>query len=204
MSADTATHPVTRTGNRIGLLFTQVYVLGLSGVLLGGFYFQFAHGEHPCPLCVLQRMFLMLTAIGGAYVLARSRSGAVSTQDMATGYGISVISALAGATVSTRQVLLHISPADTGYGGTVFGLHLYTWALVTFVAAALGAGVHLLLVTETLPAGGTNTTLTTVVLWLFGLIVLANVLSTFALEGFSWVLPDDPTRYELFHDLGIG
>ena len=43
-----------------------------------------------------------------------------------------ILGALLGMVMSTRQVLLHIKPGDPGYGGTVLGLHFYTWALITF------------------------------------------------------------------------
>lgn len=37
---------------------------------------------------------------------------------------------------STHQILLHIAtPGDPGYGPAVMGLHLYTWAFVTFAIA---------------------------------------------------------------------
>ena len=39
--------------------------------------------------------------------------------------------------ISTRQILLHITPGDPGYGSVVLGLHLYTWALLIFAALGL-------------------------------------------------------------------
>ena len=88
----------------------QLNVLVLCGVLLGGFVFQFATGEMPCPLCMLQRQAMMLCALGPAFVIARARHGELSWRDVATGYGVTVLAAVTGATFSARQILLHIEP----------------------------------------------------------------------------------------------
>lgn len=187
------------TMNRFGYWFAHLYVLGMCGVLLGGFYYQFVEWEYPCPLCVLQRMFMMLVAIGPAYIVARARAGRVDTDDYATGYGIAIISAVAGGLVSTRQILLHIVPPAPGYGGTVFGLHLYTWALITFTLSVVAAGAMMLFCRETEPLDTPYTVFSAAVLWLFLLIIAANVVAVFLLEGFNWTLPDDPKRYEIFY-----
>jgi hypothetical protein len=39
-------------------------------------------------------------------------------------------------------------------------------------------------------------------LWLFLALIVANVIAIFCLEGFSSVLPDDPSHYRLFQELG--
>ncbi|MCF2527853.1 disulfide bond formation protein B [Yinghuangia soli] len=185
--------------NRLGYWFAHLYVVGMCGVLAGGFYYQFVKWEYPCPLCVLQRMFMMLVAMGPAYIIARGRKGRVDTRDYVTGYGIAIVSAVAGAMVSARQILLHIVPPDPGYGGTVFGLHLYTWALITFVLAIVAAGVMLVFCRETEPLDSDYTPISAAVMWLFLAIIAANAVAVFLLEGFNWVLPDDPDRYEIFY-----
>lgn len=187
--------------NRWIYWFSAVFVLGITGVLMGGFVVQFAGGEHPCPLCVLQRMFLMLTALGLAAVLVKARRAALEPRDIAHGYGLAIVAALCGAAVSTRQVLLHILPNDPGYGGSVLGLHLYTWALITFLLVVLASGIVLALLGRDEVASQPR--LGVAVAWVFAAVVVANLVTTFALQGFHWVLPDDPTRYELFTDLGI-
>src|SRR5436309_7130076 len=103
----------------------NVWVLVL--VLAAAFGVQLISGEPPCPLCVLQRIALMLCAIGPLYVLVQSRAGALSCRDLAVGNGLSILAALLGAAISTRQVLLHILPGDPGFGSPVLGIHLYTW-----------------------------------------------------------------------------
>jgi disulfide bond formation protein DsbB len=58
-------------------------------------------------------------------------------------YGVSLISAVFGACVSTRQILLHIVPGTgtSGYGSAVLGLHLYTWAFIVFAVVILLIGI---------------------------------------------------------------
>lgn len=193
----------TRPTNRLGFLLLHVYVLGMCAVLTGGFIVQFSLGELPCPLCILQRVFMMLATIGPIYIIARSRTGTVTTRDYATGYGLSIVASVCGAAVSTRHILLHIKPPDPGYGSAVLGLHPYTWALITFTVSVLAAGASLALSYELEPMDSHTSVLSTIVLWIFGAVVLANVVTIFALEGFHWFLPSDPIQYQIFHDLGL-
>ena len=112
----------------------HVCILGICGVLLGALAVQFFGGEFPCPLCLLQRMAMILTLIGPVFIIVnahRERMGGFSVWGL--GFGMSIVAAVAGMAISTRQVLLHIAPGDPGYGDPVFGMHLYTWALVVFI-----------------------------------------------------------------------
>src|SRR5262245_60426730 len=110
---------------RLGLWVAQFNIVAVCGVLLGAFGVQFIEGELPCPLCVMQRMAMLLCTLGPAYILFRARAGAVEVGDFATGYGMSVVAAVVGATIAGRQILLHIVPPDPGFGAPVLGLHLY-------------------------------------------------------------------------------
>jgi disulfide bond formation protein DsbB len=112
-------------------------LFALIGVLAGSLHLQFGVGEQPCPLCLIQRSAMIGLAIGPTMNLLwgiRARH-----------YALSILAACVGAAASTRQILLHIySPGDPGYGPAFAGLHLYTWALVTFVVAIVGCAVLLL------------------------------------------------------------
>lgn len=184
--------------NRLGFWGAHLNILVLCTVLLGAFVVQFGQDEFPCPLCILQRMAMMLCALGPAYVILRARNGEVTASDVATGYGLSVIAAVAGASVSIRQILLHIVPPDPGYGDPVFGLHLYTWALLVFVAELVAAGLNLVFARELEPRKAGFGWPSRLVLWLLGAVIVANVLAVFALEGLHWTLPDNPDSYRLF------
>jgi disulfide bond formation protein DsbB len=187
-----------RMSNRFGFWIAHLNILVVCGVLAGAFVVQFGGGEFPCPLCVLQRMAMMLCALGPAYVIMKAREGEVKTSDFATGYGMSVLAAVGGACISIRQILLHIVPPDPGYGDPVFGLHLYTWALLVFVAEIVAAGVNLVFVRELEPREAEFGWPSRLVLLLLGAIIAANAVAVFAEEGLHWTLPDDPNSYQLF------
>ena len=159
----------------------HAWILGYSGVVLSAFYIQFVMDEFPCPLCMLQRY------------------------GMFQGLGLGLIGALAGASVSVRQIALHIKPGDPGYGEPVLGLHLYTWAFITFAIVLIYCGVMLILMPRGIPAapaaGSPLRLVSTPVIWLFIAVVVANVVAIIFLEGFAWVLPDDPSSYTLIDQL---
>ena len=46
--------------------------------------------------------------------------------------------------------------------------------------------------------------ISTGLVWLFLLVVAANVVAIIFLEGFAWVLPDDPNGYNLIEQLTGG
>ena len=192
---------------KLGFWAQVAFMFAYIGVLSGAmFYFQFGLGEYPCPLCILQRMGMMLSSLGAMYVVVSSLKGRLSPSGFMTGLGLAITGALLGASMSIRQILLHIEPGDPGYGGEVLGLHLYTWALVSFVVVLVFAGVLLTFGTEFLPVAPSGTfgrTVAWVVIGIFIFTIVANLIGVFFLEGFNWYLPDDPTSYELLNQLGI-
>ncbi|MGP3689773.1 disulfide bond formation protein B [Streptomyces sp. IBSNAI002] len=195
-----------RLSHRLGLWFAHAYVLGMCATIGGAYVFQFGLWEYPCPMCLLQRMFMLLSALGPAMTIARSRKGAVSTAEFASGWGVALVSALIGGTVSGAQVLMHIVPPDPGYAGALFGLHLYTWAAVTFFLAALAAGVNLVLTgaAQPLDAAAGSPALrraAAVTLGVLAFFAVSNLVACFLLQGFHWQMPGDPTGYRFFTDL---
>jgi disulfide bond formation protein DsbB len=187
--------------SRFGFSLAHFNVLAVCGVLLGAFGVQFGKGEFPCPLCSLQRMAMLLCALGPAFIILRTRRGGLTTADFAAGYGLSVLAAVAGATISGRQVLLHITPPDAGYGDAVLGLHLYTWAFVVFVTVLLVSGINLAFINALQPRDVRFGAVSAAVIGLLGLVIVGNAASMLAQEGLHWTLPDDPDRYRLFEDL---
>ncbi len=118
-------------------LINIVALLALLGVLAGSLHLQFGAGEQPCPLCLVQRSGMIGLAVGPAMNLLWGMK--------ARNYALSILAALVGGAASVRQILLHIAdPADPGYGPVVFGWHLYTWALVTFLVGIAGCAILLL------------------------------------------------------------
>ena len=119
----------SRTLNAIALLLVCV-------VLIAAFYYQFTLYELPCPLCLLQRVGFVAVGFGLALNLlygARPHH-----------YGIMLIGAIYGVSVSIRQILLHIVPGTGHYGSPVFGLHYYTWAGIVFFLIVLGTAIMLM------------------------------------------------------------
>ena len=183
----------------------HAWILGYTGVVLSAFFIQFVLHEFPCPLCMLQRYGMFLSSLGALFVIMQARRGTLTASRYAQGLGMGILGALAGASVSVRQIELHINPSDPGYGEPFFRLHLYTWAFITFVVVLIFCGAVLMLMPKSIPAApaaGTPARLvSTVVVWIFLGVIAANILAIIALEGFAWVLPDDPSSYHLIDQL---
>jgi hypothetical protein len=114
-------------------------------------------------------------------------------------YALSLLTAVAGAMVSTRQILLHILPGDAGYGSALLGYHYYTWALIGFVAAIILLAAILLFdrqfgdgTAKASSAGGFAQVAVSLVIALTAL----NVGSALLECGFG-SCADNPTVYEL-------
>jgi len=167
-------------------------VLGICGVLLGAYYIQFVEGEFPCPLCLLQRLAMLGVAFGAMLNL---RYG-IHTRH----YGVSLLSAIFGASVSIRQILLHIDPSDSGYGSPVLGMHLYTWAFIVFAVVILLIGIMMFFETQ-FEDSSENRSAKSIgwfikaVFFLVVLIAAVNVVTTF-LECGLGQCPDNPTSYK--------
>ena len=190
--------------HRLGYWIAYFNVLAICAVLLGAFGVQFGQGELPCPLCVLQRMAMLLCALGPAYVIQRGRAGEMDVRAFATGYGFSVVAAVAGVGIAGRQVLLHIVPPDPGFGEPVFGLHLYTWSLIVFATVLVVSGLNLIFAHDLVPPNVPPGWTATLVIGLLATVVVGNALAVFFEEGFHWTLPDNPDRYRLLDRNGNG
>lgn len=188
--------------------FIHLWLLAYSAVLLAAFALQFVLGELPCPLCMLQRYGMLLSSLGPFWIILQSNRGQLTPQGYQQGLGLAALGALLGAVVSTRQILLHILPGDTGYGSPIFSMHLYTWALVTFIITLVTVAVLGILApvtaSEENSAPGPAPSLSKFVVGLFFLTIAANAVMIVFLEGFSWVLPDDPTHYHLLEQISGG
>jgi disulfide bond formation protein DsbB len=163
----------------------------LAALLAAAFAAQFILGELPCPLCLLQRIMFALLAIGPTLNI---RFGPRPSH-----YALSLLAAIVGAIVSTRQMLLHITPGDPGFGTALFGYHYYTWALIGFIAAIVLLSLVLLFDRqfEKDPAAhSTPSVIAHVAVWLVIGLTAANVASTLLECGFK-ACADDPVVYEL-------
>jgi disulfide bond formation protein DsbB len=174
-------------------------ILAVSAVLLGGFWMQFVDWEFPCPVCVIQRMAMMLCLMGPAMIIMDGlKQRDVSAGAVMAGYGMSILGAIVGLAASGRQILLHILPGDEGYGEAIMGLHAYSWAMVVFLIVLLFSGLSLLLCSRWRPQSGGNRSGSVLVLWVLGVIIFSNAVAVFCEAGLHLYLPDNPTSYLLF------
>ena len=193
---------VDTLAGKLGFWAQVAFIFAYVGILSTAmFVFQFGMGEMPCPLCITQRMAMMAASLGPVYVIVSSLRDRLTTTKFMVGLGMAVTGAVVGMVMSTRQIELHILPGDPGYGTAIMGMHLYTWALVTFLVVVLFAGALLLFGHEfqpIAPKAPWARTLAWIVVWAFVATIAINMLVVFAEEGFNLYLPDDPTGYVLF------
>jgi disulfide bond formation protein DsbB len=172
------------TLNALGL-----YAVAL--VLAAAFTAQFLLHELPCPLCLLQRIQFAVLAIGP---ILNVRWGPRPSH-----YALSLLAAVVGAAFSTRQILLHITPGDAGYGTALFGFHYYTLAFFGFVAAIILLAAMLLFDRQFEDDGGPQPVadaFARAAVWLVIVLTALNVVSTLLECGFG-ACAENPVVYEL-------
>ncbi|MEV6274130.1 disulfide bond formation protein B [Nocardia sp. NPDC051832] len=189
-----------------------IFVVGWTGVICGGLAVQFGTWDYPCPLCMLQRIFMAMAALGAAIIVRKGMLGIITARDYMTGWGLALLGCVAGGFTAWRQTMLHINDwqkpnGPVGYGGAVLGLHLYVWAWVLFVAAVFAIGLVLCFGYYTAASSFSPTAghrlIGQFALWFLGLVLVINMVAVFCLAGLHWFLPDNPDKYRLFYDLGI-
>ncbi|MGY8995771.1 MAG: disulfide bond formation protein B [Alphaproteobacteria bacterium] len=173
-------------------------LLGITGVLFMGVVFQFALGELPCPLCLLQR-------IGFAAVMFGFMLNVIYGPQQRH-YGVILIAAVFGAAVSLRQISLHVIPGTPGYGSPILGYHYYTWAFVIFTMTIIGVAALLALWNRAWDQGATDAKeaharlagLGKLACLLAVAVVLLNVVLTFVECG-PFQCPANPVDYWMFN-----
>jgi disulfide bond formation protein DsbB len=128
--------PVAVALDRLILL---LMLLILAAVLTAAMVMQYAFGEIPCPLCLLQRFAMFGCCFG---LVQQLRSG---TSERGT--GISLIFAILLLVISVRQTLLDLfpRPGHDYVGSAIFGIHMPVWSVFIAVALLLGFAVRLAL-----------------------------------------------------------
>jgi len=99
-------------------LLNAIGLMAIVTVLAIAFVDQLWFRDLPCPLCILQRAGFTAAGVGIALNLIFG--------PRPSHYGITILGASIGASISIRQILLHIVPGTGSYGNAIFGLHLYT------------------------------------------------------------------------------
>jgi disulfide bond formation protein DsbB len=129
--------PVAAALDRMILLLMLVI---LAAILSAAMVLQYAFGEVPCPLCLLQRFAMFGCCFGIALQL---RSG---TSERGT--GISLIFTILLLVISVRQTLLDLipRPGHEYVGSAIFGIHMPVWSVFIAVGLLLGFAIRLALV----------------------------------------------------------
>lgn len=142
--------PASAQTQRTLALLNYIYLLAMmaviAGILTAAMTLQYAKGELPCPLCLLQRVALFGVCFG---IMQNFRSG-FSYQNT----GFSLLFTILLLIVSVRQSLLDIypRPGHEYIGSAIFGIHMPVWSiiialslLIAFAAklAVLGGDQHL-------------------------------------------------------------
>ena len=113
---------------RIFALLNYVYLLlvmfVIAGILTAAMTLQYANGELPCPLCLLERVAMLGVCFG---IMLNFRRG-FSYQNT----GFSLLFAIVLLVISVRQSLLDIypRPGHEYIGSAVFGIHMPVWSII--------------------------------------------------------------------------
>ena len=166
--------------------FDTLALYGICAVLGVAFYYQFALGELPCPLCALQRVGYVV--VGVALVL-NLRAGYSPAH-----YGLALMSIVAAGSASLRQISLHVIPNTGHYGSALFGFHFYTLAFVGYGALVVYIGWMLMMARDFDERGVRTGAAAQLACWIFMMLAAANA-AAFLAECGVGPCPDDPTGY---------
>lgn len=166
--------------------------LGLAFLLLIAFILQIRYHELPCPLCLLQRLGVLAIAFG--FLLN------VQFKIRPVHYTLSLLAAILTASISVRQIFLHVIPGDPGYGLPILGLHLYTWLFLLCVGVIIYISIIFSISPQyeyDEPSKSTGMkVLTHVVFTLVFLLAIFNGISTYLECGIK-ACPENPVKYEI-------
>lgn len=141
-----ATDQDTTFTSRLNDLALLAMMLVIAAILTAAMVLQYAYGELPCPLCLLQRAAMFGVCFG---IILHFRTGTSARHT-----GVSLLFALLLLIVSVRQTLLDIypRPGHSYIGSAVLGLHMPVWSVLIALAILLAFAVKLTLL-GTQPAG---------------------------------------------------
>lgn len=112
----------------------------IAGILTAAMTLQYAKGELPCPLCLLERLAMFGVCFG---IMLNFRRG-FSYQNT----GFSLLSAILLLIVSVRQSLLDIypRPGHEYIGSPVLGIHLPVWSIIIALLILIAYAVKMAIV----------------------------------------------------------
>ena len=121
----------------VNYLYLAAMMAVIAGILTAAMTLQYANGELPCPLCLLQRIALFGICFG---IMQNFRSG-FSYQNT----GFSLLFAILLLIVSVRQSLLDIypRPGHEYIGSAIFGVHMPVWSIIIALCILIAYAVKL-------------------------------------------------------------
>lgn len=187
------------------LLYVLISVFSIIANIVA-FIDQFLYYDLPCTLCVLQRFGILMVGFGAISSIKHNP---------AVKYDVIIIFAsLLTGFVGLRQVLLHITPPDLGFGNAFLGLHLYTWSalwgflliLVMALAPFLNKILEQLIMLKhrkNKPVDiphvlQSRYSIGKILHIILTLVVLSEIVSTYLECGFA-ICPSDPHNYLKLH-----
>jgi disulfide bond formation protein DsbB len=132
-------HAPPRFSATLNDAFLLLMLATIAGILTAAMVLQYAFGEIPCPLCLLQRAAMFGVCFG---ITRHFRDGA---SDRNT--GIAQVFALLLLVISVRQTLLDIvpRPGHAYIGSAVLGLHMPVWSILIAFALLLAFALKMTL-----------------------------------------------------------
>ena len=109
---------------KLNYAYLLLVMLIIAGILSAAMTLQYANGELPCPLCLLERVAMFGVCFG---IMMNFRRG-FSYQNT----GFSLLFAILLLVVSVRQSLLDIypRPGHEYIGSAIFGIHMPVWSII--------------------------------------------------------------------------
>jgi len=120
-------------------LFLAGVLAGIGAILATAMVLQYARGELPCPLCLLERAAMFGICFGA---VANMRTG-FSWRNT----GVSLLFAVLLLVIAARQTLLDITPrpGHAYIGSAVLGLHMPVWGVVIALAVVVAYALKITL-----------------------------------------------------------
>ena len=153
--------------------------------------------EIPCPLCILQRIGIL--AIGFLYILNLKFKPSI------VNYVLIILTAISTASISLRQILLHIVPGTGSFGSDFLGYHLYTWVFIFSLLTILWNLIKLLIFH--IFAGNQNISkpvwirrVINFLIVFYVIIVISNMISLLFECGLNYSCPSEPDKYLLLEN----
>ncbi|HVG03423.1 MAG TPA: disulfide bond formation protein B [Burkholderiaceae bacterium] len=121
----------------LNYLFLLLVMFVIAGILTTAMTLQYANGELPCPLCLLERVAMLGVCFG---IMLNFRRG-FSYQNT----GFSLLFAIVLLVISVRQSLLDIypRPGHEYIGSAIFGIHMPVWSIIIALSVLTAYAVKL-------------------------------------------------------------